>query len=239
LSKISLPENLERNIPVTTFSFPVRALKATAVAIANEETRFYLNGVFIEPCGPHAVFVATDGHRLLACKVEGEIGGLGVGIIIPAHVIAQIKLPAPSVRRNARYTEKDSASLIVEGGKYALRFDGVTVDFTPIEASFPAWRRVIPAEVSGEAGHFNSALLHEFAKAKQIATGEKDVKAPALRQNGPDSPAFVTFERPDGMETPFEMFGVVMPWRGPEIGTFARPEWAGPIVEAENQAQAA
>ena len=223
---------------MATFSFPIRALKAASVAIANEETRYYLNGVFVEPCGDHACFVATDGHRLVACRVSGKIGELGVGIIIPNHVIAQIKIKAPS-NRNLNASE-EMAELIVEQGSYALRYGGVSFEFQPIDGTFPAWRRVIPTEASGYAGHFNSALVHDFTKAAQIATGEKGTKAATLRQNGPHNPALVSFEFDSSV--PFEMLGVIMPWRGPEVGAFERPGWisAGATAEAaEPEAQAA
>ena len=223
---------------MATLSFPSRALKAASVAIANEETRYYLNGVFVEPRGDHACFVATDGHRLVACRVSGEIGKLGVGIIIPTHVIAQIKIKAPSTKNfNA---SEEMAELIVEQGRYALRYGGVSFEFEPIDGTFPAWRRVVPTEASGEAGHFNSALVHEFTKAAQIATGEKGTKAATLRQNGPHNPALVSFEF--GSNVPFEMLGVLMPWRGPDIGSFARPDWVSEnamVETTEPEAKAA
>lgn len=217
---------------MATFSFPVRALKAAALAASNEQARYYLNGVFVEPCGKFACFVATDGHRLNVFRVEGNIGELGVGIIIPAHVIAQIKIAARDPRK------QPEALLIVENGKYALQFDGVTYAFEPIDATFPDWRRVTPSEVSGESYHFNASYLEDFNKTLQIASGRKDARA-FLHQNGLN-PALVEFQFEE--KSPVTGFGVLMPYRGPDVASFKRPDWANgpsPAVETETEAKAA
>lgn len=217
---------------MATFSFPIRALKAAAIAASNERARYYLNGVFVEPCGDYACFVATDGHRLNVFRVTGAIGKLGVGIIIPTHVIAQIKIAARDVRA------QPEAALIVEGGKYALQFDGVTYAFEPIDATYPDWRRITPSEVSGESYHFNASYLEDFNKALQIASGRKDARA-FLHQNG-QNPALVEFQFEE--KSPVQGFGVLMPYRGPDVASFKRPEWANgvsPVAEPETEAQAA
>ena len=53
--------------------------KLVHAAISKEETRYYLNGVFIEPHPVGgAVLVATDGHRMLVAHDEkGEVSGSG------------------------------------------------------------------------------------------------------------------------------------------------------------------
>lgn len=215
---------------MATFSFPIRALKAAAVTASNERARYYLNGVFVEPCGGYACFIATDGHRLNVFRVDGEIGKLGIGIIIPIHVIAQIKISA----RDSKM--QPEAELIVEGGKYALQFDGVTYAFDPIDATYPDWRRITPSEVSGAPYHFNASYLEDFNKALQIASGRKDARA-FLHQNG-QNPALVEFQFHDG--SPVTGFGVLMPYRGPDIGSFKRPDWVSEkTAEPLNEAQAA
>ena len=49
-----------------TITVNARALKAAAMCASNEETRFYLKGVFVETTPAGVTLTATDGHRLVA-----------------------------------------------------------------------------------------------------------------------------------------------------------------------------
>lgn len=214
-----------------SYSFNLRALKAAAVASSSEETRYYLKGVCLEPRGTDALFVATDGHRLICFKEAGEIGGFPQKIIIPAHIIAQIKVGARDVEARAELT-------VTEAGDLAIRYDGVSYGFTPIDGTFPDWRRVVPMKFTGEAGHFNPEYVLDFTKAARIATGKRDAAA-RMQQNGPSDPALAAFylERDD-----LEGFGVLMPMRGPDIGETTRPAWidvpTAPEVDEAAEAEA-
>ena len=70
------------------------ALKATAIAASTEQTRYYLNGVCIEhsPNGP--IFIATDGHRLIASTQKWlvENPATFAPAIIPLSLIKRIKV---------------------------------------------------------------------------------------------------------------------------------------------------
>ena len=198
-----------------TYSFNLRALKAAAVASSSEETRYYLKSVCLEPRGTDALFIATDGHRLICFKEAGEIGGFPQKIIIPAHIIAQIKVGARDVEARAELT-------VTEAGELAIRYDGVSYGFTPVDGTFPDWRRVVPMKVTGEAGHFNPEYVLDFTKAKRIASGKRD-EAAQMQQNGPNDPALVRMVF--GNSVNLEGFGVLMPMRGPDLGAHERPAW--------------
>lgn len=205
------------------FEFNVRALKAAALAVAKDETRYYLNGVALEFCGEHAVFVATDGHRLAAFKVPGpnpETPPPVSAIIIPADVIDRLKVPAKA--GDAPLAELEPAA----GGEWIIRFDGTATLFRPIDGTFPNWRRVLPADnpESNAPGHFNTAYLESFSEMRRVALNLKKSGTAAHAQvihNGPENPAFVWLMD----ETPeLHGFGVIMPMRGREA-EFIRPAW--------------
>ena len=77
-----------------TFDTDIRALKAAAIAAGTEQTRYYLNGVCIQhtPTGP--VFVATDGHRLIAAAHDwqGDAPAPFAPVIVPLELLKRIKI---------------------------------------------------------------------------------------------------------------------------------------------------
>lgn len=114
-----------------------RALVRVKDAVSREETRYYLNGAFLE-IGKAVTLTATDGHLLhhvvVAAEVDAGRGGGGRSDgIIPRRTMAAIgKLP-DSVTLQLLPT-----TVVVTAGK-------VTLTSRLIDGSFPDWRRVVPA----------------------------------------------------------------------------------------------
>ena len=83
------------------FSMPVTALRElierTQFAISNEETRYYLNGIYfhtIDISGTGTVLraVATDGHRMARAEIEAPAGANGMpGIIVPKKTVGEVQ----------------------------------------------------------------------------------------------------------------------------------------------------
>ncbi len=185
----------------------IRLLKSTAIAVPKEETRHYLKGVAIQADAKGLYLIATDGHRLLAfCQSRECYGGEPVNLIIPADIVAGVKL-----NKHIEIAEltRESAT------HWRLDYCGTSMIFAPIDGTFPDWRRVIPKEASMAVAHFNPTYVGDFAKVTK-ALGQGDVK---IAPNG-EGPAIVTFgDDIDG-------FGLLMPMRiGREIPVQA-PAWA-------------
>jgi len=181
----------------------VNYLKAAAVAVGKEETRYYLKGVAIQANQKGVFIVATDGHRLAAFRQAPELENLTeCSIIIPIETI------------NALKTREETVELgKINGAQYMLG----NLIFEPIDGTFPEWRRIIPKETSGEIAQFNAAYMADWAKMTK-ALGKKDAKI-IISHNG-DSPALVHFGLPD-----IDGFGVIMPFRAHNVPTGA-PAWA-------------
>lgn len=132
-------------------------LKAAFICSAVKDIRYYLQGVYLE-FSPHVngaatdgilTFAATDGHILFAgtapAVFEADPQAAPFWMIIPSDAVkAAIKTKADVVILRS-----------LPDGRYTL---GDTI-FAPIDAKFPDFRRVIPASVSGETGHYDPALL--------------------------------------------------------------------------------
>jgi len=191
-------------------------LKAIALLAAGQDVRYYLNGVCVEATPFETRLVATDGHKLglLRHAVENEIDK-DLSFIIPASTIASMKLG-----------KRDLTLLVeceIEAGKYALHLPNTRIDFVPVDGTFPAYRRVIPKTLSGEAGNYMPSLLMAFQKCGSILLGTTNPVAPRIEQNGGASAARLTFDGYDNF------VGVCMPFafdKSPKAPKPADVSWA-------------
>ena len=128
-----------------TFSIPVQTLRdlieRTQFAISNEETRYYLNGIFVHTVdGPDGVVmraVATDGHRLARVEAEAPQGSAGMpGIIIPRKTVAEVLKLLDGVEETVEVELSDT--------KIRFTLGGVVLLSKLIEGSFPDYERVTP-----------------------------------------------------------------------------------------------
>jgi DNA polymerase-3 subunit beta len=131
-----------------THKFPLKAsalkrlIDKTQFAISTEETRYYLNGIYLHAAGPAQAptlrAVATDGHRLAQVEIELPNGAAGMaGIIVPRKTVGEV----------LRLIEDDEAEVIIElsPGKIRFTVGEVTLTSKLIDGTFPDYARVIPA----------------------------------------------------------------------------------------------
>ncbi|HUO54938.1 MAG TPA: DNA polymerase III subunit beta [Rhodoblastus sp.] len=118
-----------------------RLLDKTQFAISNEETRYYLNGVFLhvtEVDGQSLLrAVATDGHRLARLETPAPAGAAGMpGVIVPRKAVVEVQ----------KLIEDPEAEIGVELSPAKIRFTLGAVVLTSklIDGSFPDYARVIP-----------------------------------------------------------------------------------------------
>lgn len=195
----------------------IRALKAAAIACSNEETRFYLKGVFVKTVGPAVRYVATDGHRLIVLRELTAHKPLETpddipGVIIPAHVIKALKIE--------KHT--DYAEIVVSGLDFTIRQIHSGTVGKLVDGTFPDYERVFgrgPYKLNSPA-QFNADYLADFQKAGNII--EKSTsRIAAVSHNGPENPAFVDFMPTAG---PIKGFGIIMPVRVADLAKDV-PAW--------------
>jgi DNA polymerase-3 subunit beta len=118
-----------------------RLIDKTQFAISTEETRYYLNGIYLHLAGPEATqalrAVATDGHRLAQVDLDLPKGAAGMpGIIVPRKTVGEV----------LRLIEDRDAEVAIELSQGKIRFSIGDVVLTSklIDGTFPDYARVIP-----------------------------------------------------------------------------------------------
>ncbi|HEY2531642.1 MAG TPA: DNA polymerase III subunit beta [Xanthobacteraceae bacterium] len=113
----------------------------TQFAISTEETRYYLNGIYLHAAGtakaPTLRAVATDGHRLAQMEIALPPGAVRMpGIIVPRKTVGEVQ----------RLLEDGDAEVSVELSATKIRFIVGEVILTSklIDGTFPDYGRVIP-----------------------------------------------------------------------------------------------
>jgi DNA polymerase-3 subunit beta len=100
----------------------------TTFAISTEETRYYLNGVFLKGAGGKLTAVATDGHRLSRHVMDSD--EIFDGIIIPRKTIGLLP--------------KGTVTLAVSDSKVEITAGDFVITSKLIDGTFPDYERVIP-----------------------------------------------------------------------------------------------
>jgi DNA polymerase III subunit beta len=115
-----------------------RLIEKTQFSMANQDVRYYLNGLLLELAGPIVRTVATDGHRLALCELT--IDGADS---TPQQVI----LPRKGVLELQRLIG-DGGDCVLEIGSNHLRvgLGGIRLTSKLIDGRFPDYERVIPKE---------------------------------------------------------------------------------------------
>jgi DNA polymerase-3 subunit beta len=152
----------------------VAALCTAGVA----DTRTYLNGIYLEATSLETRLTSTDGcvasMQRADAKGDNEVDGV-IRFIIPRHAVEGVKL-----HKNLPTVEIND-----DGGSWGLVDSQTRVSFTPSDAAFPNCRRVLPANLSGEAAQFEPALVGKFAKAaKALGAMYKTLAQVAISHNG-------------------------------------------------------
>jgi DNA polymerase-3 subunit beta len=111
-------------------------ISKTLFAVSSDETRYFMNGVYLEKADSELIMVATDGRRLsyVGKKVDGSIPDFK-GVIIPPKILNLIKKLAPG---------EGKLSLAVGDNNLFVRFSQHRVSSNLIDAQFPNYKRVIP-----------------------------------------------------------------------------------------------
>lgn len=115
-----------------------RLIEKTQFSMANQDVRYYLNGMLLEIVGPIVRTVATDGHRLALCELA--IDGADS---TPQQVI----VPRKGVLELQRLIGGEGECTL-EIGTNHLRatLDGIRLTSKLIDGRFPDYERVIPRE---------------------------------------------------------------------------------------------
>ncbi len=165
-------------------------IEKTRFAISTEETRYYLNGIYLHEAedekGKTLRAVATDGHRLAQIEVSLPDGASGLpGIIIPRKTVGEVH----------RMVAEIDGDVAIELSDAKIRFSVGDLILTSklIDGVFPDYSRVIPTandkslEVSRET----------FTKAVDRVSTLSSERGRAVKLNLNDGKLILTVNNPD------------------------------------------
>ncbi len=162
-----------------SFTIPVSAMKElierTQFAISNEETRYYLNGIYLHALDVAGQWtlraVATDGHRMARAEIEAPSGTQGMpGIIIPRKTVAEVQKLLDAAEGDVEVELSDT--------KIRFTIGGVVLLSKLIEGTFPDYERVTPKNNDKEMHVDRGAFATAVDRVSTIASerGGKAVK---------------------------------------------------------------
>lgn len=181
----------------TNFSAPAPVLRRlfdkSKFAISTEETRYYLNGVYMHVAdsdgGKALRCVATDGHRLARIDADLPDGSADMpGVIVPRKTVAELR----------KLLDDDEMQIAVSVSETKVRFatPDITLTSKVIDGTFPDYMRVIPSgntrKLEVDAAEFAQAVdrvatvSSERSRAVKLALSEDKL---VLSVNAPDSGA--------------------------------------------------
>jgi DNA polymerase III subunit beta len=181
----------------SNFSAPAQVLRRlfdkSKFAISTEETRYYLNGVYLhvsEREGRKVLrCVATDGHRL--ARIDADLpqnAETMPGVIVPRKTVGELR----------KLLEDDEMQIAVSVSETKIRFatPEITLTSKVIDGTFPDYSRVIPTgnarKLEVDASDFAQAVdrvatvSSERSRAVKLSLGEDRLM---LSVNAPDSGA--------------------------------------------------
>ncbi len=142
-----------------------RLMERTQFAMAQQDVRFYLNGMYWETQGEKMISVATDGHRLAYSELADlESKSEGVSVIVPRKGVHEL----------ARLLDDEESTVTLRLGAGHVQAMAGNVRFTSrlIDGRFPDYRRVLPKPVEQPAV-VDRASLRESLGRVSILSNEK------------------------------------------------------------------
>jgi DNA polymerase III subunit beta len=114
-----------------------RLIDRTGFAMAQQDVRYYLNGMLWELKGQQLKVVATDGHRLALCTLPEKVGVNGD---------VQVILPRKGVLEMARLLLDEDGDIAIVIGSNHIRATTDEFTFTSklVDGKFPDYQRVLP-----------------------------------------------------------------------------------------------
>lgn len=142
-----------------------KLLEQTQFCMANQDVRYYLNGLLLEVDSKSLRTVATDGHRLALCETSSTAN---------SSEKQQIIIPRKGVVELSRLLTDSDGNCDIKFNNNQIKFslDGVTLTSKLIDGRFPDYDRVIPSEAPQTITADRETLRQALVRAS-ILSNEK------------------------------------------------------------------
>jgi DNA polymerase-3 subunit beta len=151
-----------------TVTLPQKTLKhlfnMVHFSMAQQDIRYYLNGLLLVVDGKNVIAVATDGHRLAFCQVETDQEFPRQEVIIPRKTIIELQ----------RLLEEsdEPVTLDIASNQVRLTFADIELVSKLVEGKFPDYTRVVPKGYKNDFTIDRDRLLRSLQRAA-IMTSDK------------------------------------------------------------------
>ena len=139
-------------------------LKQVDFAMAQQDIRYYLNGLLIEIKEKNINIVGTDGHRLSFTSTDLNTSGQQAQVIVPRKTIVElVKLLNDT---------EDPVEIVFSKNQVGFKFSDINLITKVIDGKFPDYSRVIP-EGHGNSFNINRSLLLDSMLRASILSNDK------------------------------------------------------------------
>ena len=147
----------------------IRLIDKTRFAISTEETRYYLNGLYLHTVSENGETklraVATDGHRLALAEMPAPDGAAGTpGVIVPRKTVQEA--------RRLLDDAGETVTLQLSAAKVRFEFGRAALTSKVIDGSFPDYMRVIPRD-NQKVAIIDNALFADAVDRVATISAEK------------------------------------------------------------------
>ncbi len=141
-----------------------RLIESTQFSMANQDVRYYLNGMLFETEGQTVRTVATDGHRMAVCQATLDSEMSAKQVIVPRKGVLEL----------ARLLEHSDETVLLQIGGANLRtsVNGFVFTSKLVDGRFPDYRRVMPQSSDKTVVASCDVLKQAFSRAA-ILSNEK------------------------------------------------------------------
>ena len=141
-----------------------RLIDKTHFSMAQQDVRYYLNGMLLEAEGKQLRAVATDGHRLALCETSLEIASKSKQqVIVPRKGVLELQRILGS---------EGEIELAIGTNHVRAQIGGIRFTSKLIDGRFPEYGRVIPAQANRIIDADRDILRHSLQRTA-ILSNEK------------------------------------------------------------------
>jgi len=140
-------------------------LEQVGFSMAQQDVRYFLNGMLLEITASHTRSVATDGHRLAMCTIDkGVPGASRVQAIVPRKGVVEL----------GRLLDDEGEEVVLALGSNHLRVaqGAYTLTSKLVDGKFPDYEKVIPRDANRTVTGDRDTLRQAFTRAS-ILSNEK------------------------------------------------------------------
>jgi DNA polymerase III subunit beta len=158
----------------------LQIIEKTSHAISTDETRLYLNGIFMQQFDNKLRSVAIDGHRLALLDTAEFLGNnknLADGVIIPRKGISELKKIAES------YTDKDLTISLDDSFMFVQANNDYFLSVRLIAREYPKYQTVIPSKTTFSFSIDRNSIMNAVKRIRILSNEKTNGIKFAVKEN--------------------------------------------------------